>query len=302
MKVDLDLTKVFITIYETKNLTHAADLLHLSQPSVSYSLNRLRDQLNDKLFIRNRHGVSATKIADQLYPLLKKSIVEIESAYAQVMDFNPLTAEKTFKIGLSDIGEICLLPKLMKYFLKHAPKIKLIVEEVSINNVERMLEEDKIDIAIFNSSNIILNKVKKVNLFSLRYVCIANKNNSYIQDSLTLEKFLHAKHVSIKSSTGHLQVFDILKSNNVDCNIALEVPHFSVLEDLIASTELLVTVPIDAAQAYLKNPDIKMFELPFDVNDFWVSLHWFEHTNDIKARNWLIDVIQNIFKERSFIN
>lgn len=294
MKVDLSLTKFFVVIYETKNLTHAAELLNLSQPSISYNLNRLRKQLNDDLFIRSRHGVSSTKIADQLYPLLKKSLDEIENAYAEIQHFDPLTAHKTFRIGLSDIGEICLLPKIMNYFLTHAPNIKIIVEEVSTDNVERLLEDDKIDIAIFNSSFMNINRIKKFNLFSLRYVCIANKNHPRIKDSLSLEEYKNEKHVAIKSSTGHLHVKEVLATMNVHPNIALEVPHFSVLQDLITTTDLLVTLPIDAAHSYLINPNIKMFELPFDIAPFWVSMHWFEHSNDVKARNWLLETLKLI--------
>ncbi|MBR7762216.1 LysR family transcriptional regulator, partial [Acinetobacter nosocomialis] len=40
--IDLSLIKVFIIVYETKNISHAAERLNLSQPSVTYNLNRLR--------------------------------------------------------------------------------------------------------------------------------------------------------------------------------------------------------------------------------------------------------------------
>ena len=297
MKVDLALTKIFIGIYETLNLTHAAQRLHLSQPSISYNLNRLRDQLNDDLFVRTRHGVSPTKIADQLYPTLKKAMLDIEMAFAQVSDFDPQTACKTFRIGLSDIGEICLLPIIMNYFLKHAPHIKIIVEEVSISNIEHLLEQDKIDVAIFNSTYTQLKKVQKAELFTLHYVCLANRSHPRIKDQLNLEQYQAEKHIAIKSSTGHLQVNQFLNQLDITHNIALEVPHFSVLGELIKSTDLLVTLPIDAAKTYMKDPEIKMYELPFKSPEFCVSLHWFDHCNDIKARHWLIATLRSLLSK-----
>ncbi|MDC4276368.1 LysR family transcriptional regulator, partial [Acinetobacter baumannii] len=118
--MDLSLIKVFLVIYETKNISHAAERLNLSQPSVTYNLNRLRKFLNDPLFERDRFGVKPTKMAQNLYPSFKNSVAEIEFTIASVQQFNPETSRRVFRLGLSDLGEICLLPSLIQYISKEA--------------------------------------------------------------------------------------------------------------------------------------------------------------------------------------
>ena len=59
MSIDLNLIRTFVAIYETQSVSGAAKRLSITQPSVSYSLNRLRDLLHDPLFTRSRDGMDA---------------------------------------------------------------------------------------------------------------------------------------------------------------------------------------------------------------------------------------------------
>lgn len=71
--IDLNLVRVFITIYETGSVSGAASRLHVTQPSVSYALARLRDQWSDPLFKRSRDGMQPTVLASQLYGSFRSS-------------------------------------------------------------------------------------------------------------------------------------------------------------------------------------------------------------------------------------
>jgi Bacterial regulatory helix-turn-helix protein, lysR family len=65
--IDLNLVRVFVTIYEIGSVSAAAERLHVSQPSVSYTLSRLRKLLGEPLFTRPREGMTPTFSATQLY-------------------------------------------------------------------------------------------------------------------------------------------------------------------------------------------------------------------------------------------
>lgn len=125
--MDLGLIKVFVCIYESRHISKAADKLNLSQPSVTYNLNRLRRQLNDELFTRSRGGVEPTKVAHELYPIFHQAIFNIESAIAQAQTFQPENSNKTFRIGLSDAGKFvfCLALWLFCKRQPHIFKLKL---------------------------------------------------------------------------------------------------------------------------------------------------------------------------------
>lgn len=293
--IDLSLIKVFVIIYQTKNISHAAERLNLSQPSVTYNLNRLRKLLNDQLFIRDKFGVKPTKLAQTLYPDFYDAIVKIDLAIDSAKNFNPLTSTKTFRLGISDLGEICLLPSLIQYLEQHAPNVRLEIEEIHSEKVEEWLVEGFLDVAVFNSSYTIMPRIESRNLFEERYVCIANRDHPRLQDSLTLQQYLQEKHVSIKSTTGHIEIDQKLKEMGYSRNIMLEVPHFSVLQNVVKTSELLVTLPSRAARVYQQHADIHIFELPFEVKPFNVSVNWYNHKDDLEARKWFCRILKNIF-------
>lgn len=293
--IDLSLIKVFIIIYETKNISHAAERLNLSQPSVTYNLNRLRKFLNDPLFERDKFGVKPTKLAQSLYPSFRQSISDIEKAITASQEFNPKTSQRVFRLGLSDLGEICLLPSLIQFLSKEAPFIKIEIEEIQSNKVEEWLFEDFLDVAVFNSSYTVMPKIESRNLFEERYMCIAHKQHPRVQHQLSLEQYLQEKHAAIKSS-GHIEIDQKLKELGLKRNIMLELPHFSVLQDVVTSSELLVTLPSRAAKVYERNSEVNVFELPFALKPFNVSANWYNHHDDLEARTWFIQSIQNIFQ------
>jgi len=78
--------------------------------------------------------------------------------------------------------------------------------------------------------------------------------------------------------------------------IRLEVPHFSVLQGVLQSSDMLVTLPSRAARHYLAHGNVQMFELPFAMDSFKVSLNWFNRSDDIIARKWLIQSVGQIFE------
>ena len=74
------------------------------------------------------------------------------------------------------------------------------------------------------------------------------------------------------------------------------MPHFSVLQGVLQNSDMLVTLPSRAAQHYLKYGNIQIFELPFQVAAFKVSLNWFKRSDDIVARQWFNQAVMRIFK------
>jgi DNA-binding transcriptional LysR family regulator len=77
--VDLHLIRTFFGIYETGSLTRTAEALHVTQPSVSYALRRLRAELNDPVFIRDGSGMYPTVHATELYDTSNESIRRIDA-------------------------------------------------------------------------------------------------------------------------------------------------------------------------------------------------------------------------------
>ncbi|KIN16935.1 LysR family transcriptional regulator [Vreelandella titanicae] len=289
-KVDLNLIKIFLAIYETGSVSGAAQRIHLTQPSVSYSLSRLRSLLNDPLFHRTRDGMQPTFSADKLYETFRTSLMNIELAIASTSEFNPLLSRRTFRIALSDLGEVFLLPILMKKFRALAPNISIEVVSMEVNQVEDWLFKGRIDAAVGNLT-FLKGKVDYLSIFEEFYTCLVCAQHPRIGKQLTLDQFLNEHHVSVSRTTGHSLVEDILKKLEISRHVSLTIPHFSVLPSIIPDSEVIACLPSRVAGMFAKNGNTKVMEIPLDLPKFEVGVYWANQLEDTVAQQWLTQTI-----------
>ncbi|MBR0558504.1 LysR family transcriptional regulator [Neokomagataea anthophila] len=290
--IDLNLVRVFIAIYETGSLSAAGERLHVSQPSVSYSLARLRDILHDPLFQRSKHGVSPTFFSEQLYQRLRTPITAIESAIEDIHGFHPATSNRRFRIAMSDVGEIFFLPYIMQRLQKEAPDIVIEVINVNIEKLGYWLASGKIDAALCNRGSIPIASQGET-VFTDKYVCLSCKHHPRLTQALTLEQYLTERHIVVTPETGHNLVEERLRELGLERPVALYIPHFSVLPEIILGTDLLLTLPSRVAIMLAQKYDLQWFELPFNVRPLDVMLRWSESHADFGAQKWFLQFLRD---------
>lgn len=72
---DFNKYKIFHAVAESKSFSQAANMLHLSQPAISYAIKELEQTLNTKLFIRERQGIKLTDAGKKLMFYTQKLLV-----------------------------------------------------------------------------------------------------------------------------------------------------------------------------------------------------------------------------------
>src|SRR5437764_4355071 len=112
--VDLNLLVVFHQLVLERRVSKVADNLGLSQPAVSNALARLRKLTGDTLFLRTTKGMEPTPFAQQWAEPIASALGLIHGAVNQRTSFDAATAKRSFTVGMTDIGEIDLLPKLVE--------------------------------------------------------------------------------------------------------------------------------------------------------------------------------------------
>ncbi|MDC5073622.1 LysR family transcriptional regulator [Acinetobacter baumannii] len=290
--IDLNLVKVFITIYDTRSVSVAAERLNITQPSVSHNLSRLRYIFKDQLFTRTREGMIPTAYSIQLYESLNQPLIDIENTISEVTNFDVANSERCFKIALTDIGCMYFLPKIYENLEKIAPNISLEVVTVEMNKLTDWLITGKIDAAICNK-NLDDRNLNTLKLFQEKYVCLVSNNIKLDNNQLTLDDFLKENHAIVSASTGHNLVENYLNQKGLRRKIKLRVPQFSILNELIEKHNLIVTVPSRIGVYFDSNRNIKIYELPFQLPEFDVTLHWYKKAGDITAQKWFINFLQH---------
>lgn len=290
-KTDLNLIKVFLSIYEGGSVSEAGRRLHLTQPSISYALARLRKQMNDPLFTRTREGMVPTLAADQLYPIFFKAINEIEDALAFTKKFDPTKSNRTFKLALSDLGTVYFLPKIMRALKKEAPLIRLEVISSEVEEIESWFQRERIDAAVGNLG-FLKNRLKSKKIMDENYSCLISANHPRIQQHLSFEQFTQEQHVEISQSTGHLHISRVLNKIQSKSQVSLKVPHYAVLPNIIADSDLIACLPTRVAQLYATQHDnLRVVDLPIDIPTFEVGIFWKNQLEELNAQTWFCHTI-----------
>ncbi|VVE90517.1 LysR family transcriptional regulator [Pandoraea bronchicola] len=70
--------RIFIVVFEERNITAAANRLNLTQPAISSIVKQLETALGVALFVRHARGVEVTECARRLYPLARNMVAELD--------------------------------------------------------------------------------------------------------------------------------------------------------------------------------------------------------------------------------
>ncbi|WP_394820712.1 LysR family transcriptional regulator [Pendulispora albinea] len=283
-RIDLNLIRCFVTLYETGSVTETAACMHITQPSASHALSRLREQFADPLFIRTREGMRPTELATQLYATFQDSLGRIDGAVDRTRGFEPGQSDRRFRLSLTDLGEMGLLPRILERVHAIAPRVELEVIPMDIDKVSDWLATGKVDAAICSVP--FPGRTRSDVLLHERYVCLLRKEHARIGDSLTLDQYAAEQHVAMAPASGHRLADDVLRERGIERKISLRIRHFSVLPHVLARSDLLAVLPSQIAAMFVAGGGLKMLELPFPVPAFTVRLHRPERAADSSAQRW----------------
>lgn len=141
--------RYLLTIREEKNISHAADVLYLSQPSLSETLLGLERELGQPLFRRSKSGVEETPYGTQVLDRLE----EIRELYCQMIGEIKewrLMRKGTVTIGIPTNLGVCLLPQILPEFCKKYPGVNVRILENNTADLERMLAAGKVDLCLMH--------------------------------------------------------------------------------------------------------------------------------------------------------
>ncbi|HLY89877.1 MAG TPA: LysR family transcriptional regulator [Acetobacteraceae bacterium] len=292
--IDLNLARVFVTIYETGSVSGAAKRLHVSQPSVSYALSRLRHLLGEPLFTRSREGMTPTVFGTQLYRRFRAAVAEIEDAVASTRSFDPLSSTRRFRLALSDSGEASLLPQILTTLGRLAPNVELEVIEVDIARLDEWLKAGKIDAAICKRCvPAAPTDTSCAVVFTEPYACLVSQRHPRVTTSLSMKQYVAERHVAVMPDSGNHLIESRLRELGHERKIGLRVPHFSALPHIVAASELLVTLPSRMAHLFASQAHNRALPLPFSVPKVQLALYWYEHGGDIIALRWFCETLKD---------
>ena len=183
-KLDLEWLAVFDEVYKTGSVSKAAERLGLAQAAASTALNKLRAHFDDRLFARTALGMQPTPHAQTHLPArCARCWRSWSRRAAAAAASSPAGARRRFRICLTDISEVVLLPALLDHLRRAAPGVQIETEIVS-NDSARRLEDGEVDLAVGFMPQLDAGFYQQT-LFPQNFVCLVARNHPRIGDRLT---------------------------------------------------------------------------------------------------------------------
>lgn len=235
--MDLNLIRVFAAVIEEGSVTAAAERLRISQPSVTQGLNRLSRATGAPLFRREGRGITPTRAAMQLYEEIGKLPRLADAAVEMLTRFEPSTAQTTFRIALTDLGQAVFLPGLVSGLAAAAPLCSLDVANLDTETAGQDLTAGHLDLAV--SSNLLAETLRTSVIRWDRYCCVARRNR-FENESPTFEELTQLPRVVVRGTTGHALMQSLLPP---PVSGSVYLSGFAAIPGILAASDLVAFVP-----------------------------------------------------------
>ncbi len=128
--MDWDKLRIFHAVAEKGSLTHAGDVLHLSQSAVSRQIRALEESLAVTLFHRHARGLILTEQGELLYDATQAMVKRLDATAARIRDSEDEVFGELRVTTTTGFGTLWLAPRLARLYEKYpALKIDLMLEE-----------------------------------------------------------------------------------------------------------------------------------------------------------------------------
>ncbi|MFC7703487.1 LysR family transcriptional regulator [Plastorhodobacter daqingensis] len=128
--MDWDKLRIFHAVADAGSLTHAGDVLHLSQSAVSRQIRALEESLDTTLFHRHARGLILTEQGELLFDATRAMSKRLETAAARIRDSEDEVFGELRVTTTTGFGTLWLAPRLPALYAKYPDlKIDLMLEE-----------------------------------------------------------------------------------------------------------------------------------------------------------------------------
>lgn len=297
---DLNQLRTFVVLYELRSLTAAAHRLHVTQPTVSYTLARLRERFSDDLFRREGHVMVPTARATQLFGPLHEALAQIDETVDRAAEFDPTSFRGDLALGLTSIGEQTFLPPIMTALARAEASPHLQVKRVDAEEIEEELVRGTIDLAV-TVSLLDTSRLWRTPVRSVEYVALTS--SAHPLPPTAPDMFEHRHFVRVSARGGHVFPHQALVEHGLMPQVTLTVEEYATVPAVVAATDLVVMLPRHVAEVFSGwFPGLRISALPWPGHSSPVALYTRRAATLSPAQQWFRRVVLDAVASGEFPN
>lgn len=292
-----ELLPALLALLETQSVTLAARRMHVGQPAMSRTLEKLRQATGDALLVREGRRLVRTRRAAELLPELASLLASAQRVLSPARDFDPARAEGVVTLGLGDDMQAVLAGPLLERLRAAAPKLDIRLRPLHLNSAREasrgiielaVLPDMRAQYAIAGLSELVLSPQ-----YTRRFLTVSRRRRK-----LTLDTFSSAEHVLVSpqgEEGGYVD--DALHALGRARRVAVTVPGFLAALSLVQSSELLATLPDDVLRALA--PELPSYPCPVETPELTMCIAWAARFTHDARHSWLRAQVREVLLARA---
>lgn len=298
-QIDIKQLIILKHLLEEKHVSNTALQLSISQPTVSRSLNRLRDLFDDPLLLKTNNGLELTSKADSIKSQLNSVLSNLEDLLSE-QQFDPLTSDKTIRLlGLTPHIEQ-FVPPLLKHLAIHAPNMVIEIDSIPQPPFTQLHSGD-CHFAITSHKPLLKDQnLHSVPLTQCDFRLLMNAEHPLAQQELNLENLRQCQFGQLSlQGEKRLSIESRFQSED-DPNFHVATPirlnNFACVAAIAATTEIIFHLPTHYAQSISSQRNLVIREVPepLSLHSKEIKLYWHKRFHHDPAAIWIRAQLKDI--------
>jgi LysR family hydrogen peroxide-inducible transcriptional activator len=147
--MDFQRLRYFLEVVRQRNFSRAAQICHVSQPSLSQQIKKLEEEVDGPLFLRGRGGVTLSPLGEAFFPYAQAIMATVASAEEFVAETRS-EARRTVRFGAIPTIAPYLMPAILSTIRRREPSIRFELLEDRTEALTEALSEGTIDFALLS--------------------------------------------------------------------------------------------------------------------------------------------------------
>jgi len=300
-RLDLNLLLALEALLSLRSVTAAAHRLHVSQPSMSGSLARLREHFNDRLLVPVGRRMELTALGEMLLHPVRDALEKVEAAIALRPDFDPATARRHFTVCASEASVLTLLVEVIRRAESAAPGVTIELLPSDPTVMEDRLNRRELDFGFISEQAVMAQHPAELAIDDT-FLCVVWTGNRRVRSKLSLAQYLALGHAVTRYGFDRRPGFEeyTMQRLGVQRRVELSCTTPALLGPLVVGTQRIATVPSRLARQQARFLPLKLFAPPIELPPLRILLQWHRTRDHDGATAWFRNLVVATSRDMSY--
>ncbi len=293
--MDFGQVEAFLQVATHKSFSRAADVLQLTQPSITARIQALERELGEELFERSGRGVRMTDAGLAFLPYVEKMLQTLQEGRAAVEEVRNVQLG-SLRVGAAITISTYVLPNILRHFCNQYPGVDVIIRTGRSEQVLNMLLNDEVQVGIIRS--LANPDVETVHLYDDEIVLVTYPQHRFAARGETTVAEAATEPIVLfdRGSSYYNLIHNFFREAGVIPNVAMELDSLEATKRMVEEGLGVALVPLVTAQRELSAGDLVRVDLA-DADPIRrpISLIYRRHRRRPRTVQAFIDTLAEIY-------